>query len=525
MTRFLLIGLDGAEPSLMTEWMNEGRLPHLAALRDRGCFGPLRSTCPPVTFPAWTTCVTGVNPGKHGIIDFTEMLPGQYALRFVNASHRRAPALWNILSEAGRRVGVLGVPGTYPPEPVNGFMVSGFDSPVATTVGPSMVYPASLFPEVKQWRFADFQESRIGPGWHDRAAPALLRAIADKEAIACRMLAREPWDFFMVVFGESDTAGHHFWLFHDPRSPRHRPGHAHVLRNVYERLDTAVGALTAAAGDETRVAVVSDHGFGGAGDGVIHLNNWLAENGYLQFTDSPTPWMKRLALAALPAQWQGALFRRFPHLAGRAESQSRFGGIDWVNTSAWSEELNYFPSIRINLQGREPQGRVRPQDYTELVRTLCVQLETWHPIAHAWPRDTVYHGACVDKAPDIILEAALENGYAHACLRSRGGPSFRRLRPDEHLGGKERGMNGVHRPMGVIFLSQPANINGSGLEDIAPTVLAALGVSAPPMDGRALWDTEKPSAGSSWNGGTTNPYTAEEEALLERRLRGLGYFE
>ena len=273
MSRFLLIGLDGAEPSLLTPWMDAGILPNLAGLRDRGAYLSCASTVPPATFPAWTTCVTGVNPGRHGIFDFTEMVEGQYAIRFVNSMRRRAPALWEVLSEAGRRVGILGVPATYPPEKVNGFMVSGFDSPVCTAVDRSFVFPSSMYPEVRDWRFADFQETHIGPGWHEAALPKLLDGIETKESIARRLLEREPWDFFMVVFGESDTVSHHFWLFHDAQSPRHRPGFEDAIRRVYVRLDAAVGALIRAAGPDTTVGVVSDHGFGGTGTGVVHLNN------------------------------------------------------------------------------------------------------------------------------------------------------------------------------------------------------------------------------------------------------------
>ena len=98
MKRFLLIGLDGGELSLLTPWMDAGHLPHLAALRQQGTCQALASTRPPVTFPAWTTCVTGVNPGRHGIFDFTETCPGDYAIRFINQTHRRTPALWNILA-------------------------------------------------------------------------------------------------------------------------------------------------------------------------------------------------------------------------------------------------------------------------------------------------------------------------------------------------------------------------------------------------------------------------------------------
>ncbi len=525
MARFLLIGLDGAEPSLVGPWMDAGFLPNLAALGARGAFLPCASTRPPVTFPAWTTCVTGVNPGRHGIFDFTEIPEGTRGLRFVNSSFRKTPALWRILSDAGRRVGVLGVPATYPPEPVNGFMVSGFDSPVATGVDPTFVYPRDLYPEVKNWRFADVQEHRVGPGWHGRMLAALLRKIEDQERIACTMLAREAWDFFMAVFGESDTVAHHFWMFHDPHSPRHRPGFEDAILQVYRRLDTAVGRMVDAAGEEVVVGIVSDHGFGGAGTGVVHLNNRLAEQGCLRFTRGRGSALKQVALATVPAQWRGAVFRRFRGLASRAESKSRFSGIDWKHTTAWSEELNYFPSIRVNLRGRDPEGQVAPQDCDGFVRDLCAALEAWEPVAHAWPRREVFDGPETSRAPDIILELALENGYSHSCLRGRGGPAFRRIGPGEYPGGKERGMNGNHRPTGVLLLSEPTGATTATLADVAPTVLAVLGVAGPPMEGRPLLGEAAPPTGAPAVSGGAHAYTPAESAVIEARLRGLGYLE
>ena len=486
MRRFLLIGLDGAEPSLAERWMDAGKLPRLARLRDRGSYVHLNTTTPPATFPAWTTCVTGVNPGRHGIFDFTEQSPGRYALRFVNATFRKAPALWRILSDAGKRVGVLGVPATYPPEPVNGFMVSGFDSPVCMRIDRSFVCPPELYDEVRGWRFADFQEVDIGPRWHERALPKLLDGIARKEAIAAKLLASEPWDFFMAVFGESDTVSHHFWVFHDPKSPRHQPGFEDAIQRVYERLDAVVGTLIDAAGADVTVGVVSDHGFGGAGTGVAHINNWLAEHGYLQFRRASGGSLKRLALAATPEHWQGKLFRVLRPLANRMESRSRFSGIDWDHTRAWSEELNYFPSVRVNLEGREPRGQVAKREYAAFRAELCDELESWAPIAKAWQREELFQGGYVDRAPDIVLEPALEDGYSLSFLRGRDGSAFRRLQPSEYLGGKERGMNGTHRPTGVLFLSKPAQASVADMQDVAPTVLAELGVGAPGMDGTSL---------------------------------------
>jgi len=525
-SRFLLIGLDGADPALIEEGIASGRLPNLARLAAKGVLLPCRSTTPWATFPAWTTCVTGVNPGRHGILDFTCMTPGAYALQFVNASWRKAPGLWNLLSAAGKRVCVLGVPATYPPEPVNGIMVSGFDSPVCTGVDRSFVHPASEYETVKDWRFADFQETDIGPGWHAMALDRLMSGIATKERIALDLLRREPWDFFMAVFGESDTVAHHFWLFHDPRSPRHRPGFESAIRDVYARLDESVGKLVEAAGPETIVGIVSDHGFGGSGTGVVHLNNWLAGRGHLAFARERGGLLKRAALAIAPDAWKGALFRRFNALAARAEGASRFSGIDWAHTRAWSEELNYFPSVRINLRGREAQGQVAPEDYAAFRRDLCAELESWDHIAHAWPREELFEGPCTDRAPDIVLELALEDGYSPSCLRARGGPPFRRLRPDEFLGGKERGMTGNHRPIGIFALSLPTPAHECSLLDVAPTVLAALGVDAPPMEGRPLLTDYRTAAAPTveFKAGA-HAYSAAESAAVEERLRHLGYFE
>jgi predicted AlkP superfamily phosphohydrolase/phosphomutase len=526
MARFLLIGLDGAEPSLVERWMSAGRLPHMARLRERGAFLPLESTQPPATFPAWTTCVTGVHPGNHGIFDFTEVPSGTYDLRFINATFRKAPALWKILSEQGKRCGVLGVPATYPPEAVNGFMVSGFDSPVATGIDPSFVYPESLYPEVRNWRFADFQESHIGPGWHARALPALLRKIEDKTDIACRLQAREAWDFFMVVFSESDTVSHHFWLHHDPKSPRHQPGFEDAIEQVYRRLDAAVGRLVAQAGEDTVVGVVSDHGFGGTGTGVVHLNNWLAEQGYLRFRGGGESLLKKAALRCVPEHWRGALFRKFKGLASRAEAKSRLGRIDWRHTRAWSEELNYFPSIRLNVAGREPQGQVHAADYDRVVTELCAKLEDWSAVAHAWPRKALFDGPHVERAPDILLELAQEEGYSHSCLRSpaRESRAFRRIRPEEVLGGKERGMNGSHRSPGILLLSEPVKAAQAHIADVAPTVLACLNQPGPPMEGRSLLGDSLPLAHPR-SPAIESPYNKKEEARVEARLRALGYLE
>ncbi|MBU0491040.1 MAG: alkaline phosphatase family protein [Chloroflexi bacterium] len=555
MTQLLIIGLDGATFDLIEPWAND--LPNLAGLMRRGAWGRLRSTVPPVTFPAWTSFMTGVNPGQHGVFDFTRRVPGTYRVEFVNATHRRRPTLWRILSDAGCHVGVMGVPATYPPEHLNGFQISGFDAPVAVGIDRSFVHPPELYDEVRravgEYRTTDFQEVRIGPGWHRAATRSLLDVLAVKQDIAAYLLQKEPWDCFMVLFGEADTVSHHFWLYHDPASPRHDPAGAQefgdAIRTVYRRLDEAVGALLALAPD-AHVLIASDHGFGGAGDKAVYLNRRLAECGLLHFqrqsiTNVGAGAARRLALR-LPAGAQERLFRLAGPWAGALESRNRFAGIDWAGTRAFSEEQNTCPGVWINRRDREPLGIVAPDAYEATRDAVIEALLTWRDpvtgqsvVAQARRREAVYQGPFVSEASDVVVELALDAGYSYAVQGSGGrpGPSLRVLAPHEYLGAKGSGMNGTHRPDGVLLLAGPQVragivLHSANIIDAAPTALHLLGLSVPSyMDGRVLVEAltvDRPVVDiemSLPDAASPASYSPAEEAIVAARLRALGYLE
>src|SRR5262245_12482702 len=104
MQRVFIIGWDGATFDLIHHWVAEAKLRTIARMLKSGAHGTLRSTMPPWTFPAWSSFMTGVNHGKHGIFDFTRRQPGKYEMEFVNGGQRRAPTFWSLLSLAGRKV-------------------------------------------------------------------------------------------------------------------------------------------------------------------------------------------------------------------------------------------------------------------------------------------------------------------------------------------------------------------------------------------------------------------------------------
>jgi predicted AlkP superfamily phosphohydrolase/phosphomutase len=559
--RVLIIGLDGATFDLIEPWADD--LPNLAWLMDRGVWGRLRSTLPPATFPAWTSLMTGVNPGQHGIFDFTRRVPGTYRLEFVNATYRRRPSVWQLLSQAGRRVGVMGLPATYPPERVNGFLISGFDSPVTTGIDRSFVCPPELYDEIRRavgpYEITDFQELHTGPGWHDAALGKLLHAAGRRSEIAAYLLDSGAWDCFFVHFGESDTAAHHFWALHDPYSPRYDEALAahlgHAIHTVYLALDRAVGELVTHAGADAgsgdlTVLVVSDHGAGGTGERVIHLNRWLAQQGWLCFASSSAfrsvaDRIKQVGYA-LPAALQEWAFRGpLRHLLGPLESSARLGGMDWDRTRAFSEEVNTFPGIWLNVRGREPRGTVDPgAEYEHLRDEILSRLVEWRNpvtgeavVARALRREHIFHGPAVKDAPDIVLEPALDQGYAYTFLSSCGRPGqpVGSLAPTERLGAKGGSMNGSHRPEGILILAGSGVQRGACLAeaqitDVAPTLLHLLDLPLPAnLDGRVLSEALMPdgeiladpeAAGTAQ---VADPYTAEQAAVVGQRLRGLGY--
>jgi len=549
----LVVGLDGASLALVERWVADDRLRVLGSLLDRGAYGLLRSTVPAATFPAWTSMTTGVNPGRHGVLDFAERVPGTLHVRFVNGSHRAVPAFWGRLASEGVSTVVVTVPATYPPEALrNGVMVSGFDTPLTATIDGTFVHPkekwAAISRDVGSVPFADFQEVQPGPGWHDRAAASLLAGIEQRTRLVEYLIRSERPAACMVVFGESDTASHHFWRFYDRRSPRWvESPWSDVLPRVYEALDGALGRLIAAFGEAPNVVVVSDHGSGGAAAVGLHLNRRLAEAGLLRFTAATrargAERVRRAVLRWVPFSLQASLLRRFGGIAGRLEGANRFGAIDWEGTVAYSEELDYHPSVWLNLKGREPLGRVDPTERVAVLARVEEALRSWRDadgapvLSRIWRREEVYAGPYTEEAPDLLLEAALRDGYSPSWLRSHEpGPTVRPLRPHEMAAGKGAGMNGAHRADGLYLLAGPdvRRLGRSGdrpIVDVAPTLLALAGGAVPRgLDGVPM--SEALRAEVRWSADdveSSRPVQHEldpaEERAVARRLAALGYID
>lgn len=552
--KHLILGLDGVDLDLVRS-MGAAALPNLHRLMAEGSYAHLASVEPPATLPNWTTFLTGLDPGTHGVFDFTTR--AGYRVAFTAGSVREAPTLFARLDRLGLATACVGFPGTWPPERLDrGVFISGWDAPVAFEADASYVWPPALFEPLKRrfdaHKLADVDEFHAdGAGFHEGLPHQLTARVERKVAMARWLLDRQPWDAFALYFGETDTASHHLYSLHDPASPRH-PRHAHDtdgLTRVYRAVDAAVAELSRCAGPETELTIVSDHGSGGSSDVVLYLNRALADAGLLRFRsrDAASGWTgaaKDLALGGLSPRVRERLFglwgRRLP---GWLESRARFGAVDMERTRVFSEELNYFPSLSFNLRGREPRGTVDPRDrgaLTEEVREVLLALrdpENGQRVVEAvLPREELYRGPYVGRAPDLVLRLALREGYSYNLAPSAaaptGGGAFRRLTEAEYLGRKGRSMPGAHRPRGFFLAHGPGVATRgeveAGIADASATLLARVGFAAPPeARGRVLWELmkhrhplralpEAPAPGRRRRRG---------EARVAARLRALGYIE
>ncbi len=539
----LALGLDGATLDVVQPLVDAGRLPNLARWMAEGVPAPLPSTVPPMTFPSWSAFLTGLTPGEHGVFDFTQKLPGRYRIGFTNATDRRGLSLYQRVSAAGGSVLALGMPATFPPEDVNGLLVCGFDAPVSTGTDASSASDPALYKRVAAkvgpWMRPDLDEGDDDEAWHEHAIDVLLDRVRRKTAFALESLrelraAGKSPTLINLVYSESDTVAHHFWRDHDPESPRHDPGASArrkgAITAVYEALDTACGELAEAAGPEFQVCVVSDHGAGGAGRRVVHLNRYLESCGLLKRTTQGSGGLdvlargaRDVALRLLPPSAAQAIFRRVRPAAARLESAARFGGFDWSGTAAFSEEANTQPGIWLNLKGREEAGSIAADDHDRVLRETLDALLDWKlpngdpVVARARPREEVYEGPYVDRAPDIVVELGLDDGYGMSLVQTpwaTGPTPLRELGSDEGAGGRGRGMNGVHRPDGIWIgpagTEAPASIVG-----VAPLLLEAMGLDPDVRSGRTQGDPRT----------DPRPYSDREADLVAERLRKLGYLE
>jgi predicted AlkP superfamily phosphohydrolase/phosphomutase len=438
--RVVFIGLDGVPYTFMRRLIAEGRAPNAARLAQQGSLLRMDSVWPWVSSVAWSTMMTGVNPAKHGIFGFVDRDPATNKQFIPTSRHMKAKTLWEVLSEAGRRVIVVNVPVTYPPRPVNGILVGCFLSPSLDKA----VYPASFLPTLKSLGYivdADPWKARESK---EQALKEVNAALDARIRTLFYLLEKETWDYLHVHVMETDRLHHFLWQQMAEGHPLYSP----AFYDVYKRIDDMLGELASKLGDDTTLMWMADHGFCTIKQ-EVYVNHWLAQHGWLRLLHIPP---------------------------------DRAKGLDEIDSSSVAYSLD--PGrVFIRVRGREKDGCVAPGAEYEALRqeiaAAALQLRdpaSGEPIFQAaFKREEIYQGPYLEHAADLIL--APYDGF------DPKGTLFK-----DTLTYKGDELVGMHTFDDAMFYVGAHSIAPTRFSvlDVMPTILKVMDVPAPAdLDGRS----------------------------------------
>jgi predicted AlkP superfamily phosphohydrolase/phosphomutase len=555
--KVFIVSLDGATFDILIPFMRQGCMPNLQRLMQGSLSAELESVIPAVTAPAWTSFMTGKNPSKHGVFGFTQFDPADNRVKLTNARDIKSKTLWQLLSERGKRCIVLNLPYTTPPYPINGIMVSGWDSPPRNFTFPEGLTDTIMqqFPDYRtnlnMWLF-DFMPGK-SEGNFDKLIDTLIRGCQQGSLLAQQFLERETWDVFMVHFQQTDWIQHKLWglIEASARDGNSRDPRVERVRECYRRFDEQVGVLLEKVDRYAPFTIVlSDHGFGDY-KGELYPNYHLNQWGY--YYESPAaekdsakpvrdfvrknPMLTKVyrGMANLKHRLDRVLeFKRYRNFDSWVDlAGNTFGGrslpVDWNRTKVATVGAYECAFLYLNVIGRGPTGIVRPEECEGIISDVVAKFgEVRHPVTGKKVYKRVARGTEVYPKsgnnillPDVILLP--DDGYGLSSKVSDALP--------------QATSEGVHRHNGVAFLK------GKGVKttlskfspfliDMAPTVLHSLGLPVPTdMDGRVLeeifLDPGRIQYEDVDNAVSQVPvqYLESEAEMIEQRLRDLGYVE
>ncbi|HEX6352555.1 alkaline phosphatase family protein [Actinophytocola sp.] len=500
----MVIGLDGASFDIVDRLVPTGRLPNLAALLGSGASARVNCTWPAHTAPGWSSFVSGRRPGGHGIYQFFDTQDRDYGAHLTQASDLGCSSAWDWLTAQGWSLGLVNVPMSHPPRELPGYQITW---PLQQTI--RYCRPAGLLAELAK-NGVHFQSDlatmfRGDMSYLDEAVASVEARVRSLEYL----MTNHPTDLVMAVLTEADRVCHHYWHFCDPEHPRYEAapsgsGWDEAVERIYTALDDGVGRLLEMVGDETSVVVASDHGLGVGRYGVA-VHRLLAEAGLL----ATVPTGQRQD--GQQASW----------FTGEEQS------VDFGRTRVYMPVPGSY-GLNVNLAGRQRDGIVTERDRAAVLAAATdvladVRLDGEPVFSSVVPRDVVYPGAHVTRAPDLLLVPRDESVLPVSDL---DGPVWR-----------PSWQTGLHRYQGMWIHRSPRVKPGRLAEpvrivDLLPTLLTDLGASWPDtIDGqpvpvvreqpaRPLGPLAEDQAGAR-DGHHEGP--TEEDEYTSQRLREMGY--
>ena len=392
--RTVIIGLDGVPYRLIDDLSTNGTMPSVGPLIDGGVFKQMESSIPEISSVAWSSIITGVDPGEHGIFGFTDLAPGTYRTTFPNFDSLKAPPFWE-QNDAKRSI-IINVPTTYPARALNGVLIAGF---VALGLDRA-TYPASLVPQLKGMDYridVDFQRVNESVSFF---LNDLNRTLQARIAAYRYLWDNEEWDTFMLVFTGTDRLMHFLWDAYEDKTHVHHD----AFMDHFRQIDEAIGEIAQRMEDNDSMIVLSDHGFERL-DKDVYVNFALQQAGILKFEGEPPSSLKDIA------------------------EGTRAFALDPAR-------------IYVNLKDKYPKGCVEPDEQEAVLTELegvfgSLELDGKKVIRRCCRKEEIYEGRFVSQAPDMVLLGNegfnLRGGIKAKGLSEKGTLPGKHSQPDAFL--------------------------------------------------------------------------------------------
>lgn len=430
--KVVVLGIDGAPCSLLKQFTDQGIMPNLADLAKKGTLTDMTASIPEVSSTSWSTFMTGVNPGKHGIYGFMELQKNSYKWKFPNSNDVRSETLWDIAANNNKKSIVLNVPQTYPAKKVNGILTAGF---VALDLKQA-TYPESAYEYLKSIGYIMDVNAQKAKESLEALAIEIDRTFEIRKKAIMHFLDSDDWDLFIAVITETDRLHHYLWVaLEDQTHPQHD-----FFIAFYKKLDAFIGEMYKKVGDNIPFIMLSDHGFTTIKK-EVYLNTWLHDQGYLKF--------KKEAPASMEDMHE----------------ESKVFALD--------------PSrIYIHLKGKYPNGSVDPDDYEGLRQKIKDELLSLtfngeKVIKEILFKENIYSGNLVKDAPDLVV-------LSHEGYDLKGALNKSQVFGLSPLTG------GHTRENAFFYINRNVHTQNINIADVAPTVVSLLGIEANNFDGKCL---------------------------------------
>lgn len=500
--KLFILGLDGASFELINSFSEQGIIPNITHIINNGYFSCLKSTIPPHTAPGWVSSLTGVNPGQHGIYQFWVTNAKSYEGRFMGSEDVGVPFVWDILNEFNISTGMVNIPMTHPPKPVNEYIITW---PLYNTL--KYCYPKELVHELLKAK-CHFASDIVTMFQGDMNYINQAIEIVHKRFEAIQYLLKtRPTDFFMSVFTEIDRVSHFYWDYYSTNSVG-----KDAIKEIYRECDKVVGKILDLLDEDTILLIYSDHGFRKC-QFDYYIQSYLMKE-------------KLLTLREM-----SSLEKRNNNWYECEDKEGNTFQVDWDKTIAYMACPGSY-GININLKYRQKNGIIYPEDYKMTCDTVVKLLkEINHPFKekklfnNVYYRDEIYFGKFLENAPDIILEPDDFEFMVHHKINI------------DSLYSKKCEQSGIHSSNGILLLygkhlddyeiSSPKS-----LMDIAPTILYFYGINKLyNMEGKSILHVQEEDR-CLRNSNTSKVqikdteayYNEKEEIEIKARLTSLGYF-